>query len=301
MQSQFLQPVLRRACLVAAIVAGAITVTGASDWPEWRGPLRDGRSSETNLPSRWSPSGDNLAWRIPIGGRSAPVAFGNRLYLDTTTGDVATTQERLVALDAESGKVVWERRFSLYLSDVPQHRAAWASPAVDPETGNIYMFTVGAAAHRRRARRQDPVGSIAARGIRRGHHARRPHDVADHRGRQGHPECADPRTGAISIARATVTSRSTSAPGRRSGSARRRRVITTRTIRRRSSPTSTARALLVVGGTDGVFHALKVNTGEPIWCDRGQQARHPQQRAVPRQRRLHHPRRGEHRHHRDGA
>ena len=38
-------------------------------------------------------------------------------------GDPANTQERLVAIDAETGKVVWEQRFSLYLSDVPQHRA----------------------------------------------------------------------------------------------------------------------------------------------------------------------------------
>ena len=41
----------------------------------------------------------------------------------TTSAIIANTQERLVALDAETGKVVWERRFSLYLSDVPQHRA----------------------------------------------------------------------------------------------------------------------------------------------------------------------------------
>src|SRR5687767_2317169 len=116
----------------------------SADWPEWRGPSRDGVSHETNLPARWSPAGENLAWRVPIGGRSAPVAFRNRLYLLTTAGDAATTQERLVALDAQSGKVVWERRFSVYLSDVPQHRSAWASPAVDPETGNIYAFTVGA-------------------------------------------------------------------------------------------------------------------------------------------------------------
>ena len=40
--------------------------------------------------------------------------------------------------------MIWEKRFSLYLSDVPQHRASWASPAVDTETGNIYMFTVAA-------------------------------------------------------------------------------------------------------------------------------------------------------------
>src|SRR6187402_1729049 len=126
--------ILRRAGLVAVFVAGAMTVTGAANWPEWRGPSRDGRSTETNLPSKWSPSGENLAWRIPIGSRSSPVAFGNRIYLNTPTGDLANTQERLVALDAETGKVVWEKRFSLYLSDVPQHRSSWASPSVDPET-----------------------------------------------------------------------------------------------------------------------------------------------------------------------
>ena len=123
------QSVLRRAGLAAALVAGAITVTGAADWPEWRGPSRDGHSTETNLPGKWSPKGENLAWRIPIGSRSSPVVFGNRIYLNTPTGDPANTQERLVALDAETGKIVWERRFSLYLSDVPQHRSSWASPS----------------------------------------------------------------------------------------------------------------------------------------------------------------------------
>ena len=41
-------------------------------------------------------AGENLAWTLPFGGRSAPVVFGNRLYLLTnTTGSPATTQERL--------------------------------------------------------------------------------------------------------------------------------------------------------------------------------------------------------------
>jgi len=115
-----------------------------SGWPEWRGPQRDGTSAETNLPSSWSPSGENLAWRISIGGRATPVAFGDRIYLLTTAGDFAHTQERLVAIDADTGRIEWERHFSLYLSDVPQNRAAWAPPAVDPATGNIYVFTVAA-------------------------------------------------------------------------------------------------------------------------------------------------------------
>src|SRR5262245_57741356 len=135
----------RRHWVVAVlVVAGSVSVF-ASDWPEWRGPNRDGTSAETNLPTRWSPSGENVAWSLPFGGRSAPVVFGNRVYLQTITpGDISLTQERLVAIDADNGRVQWEKRFSVYLSDVPQHRAGWASPAVDPATGNIYMMTVGA-------------------------------------------------------------------------------------------------------------------------------------------------------------
>lgn len=144
MYPAFKPSVLRRLGVAAVLVAGSMAVTGAADWPEWRGPSRDGHSNETNLPSKWSPAGDNLAWRLPFGSRSSPVVFGNRIYLNTPTGDPANTQERLVALEAETGKVVWEKRFSQYLSDVPQHRASWASPAVDPETGNIYLFTVSA-------------------------------------------------------------------------------------------------------------------------------------------------------------
>jgi outer membrane protein assembly factor BamB len=49
-----------------------------------------------------------------------------------------------MALDADTGKLVWEHRFNLYQSDVPPHRIGWASPAADPETGNIYALSGGA-------------------------------------------------------------------------------------------------------------------------------------------------------------
>jgi hypothetical protein len=58
----------------AAMVLVAGVTLSAADWPEWRGPQRDGHSTETNLPERWSPSGENLAWRAPFGGRSAPAS-----------------------------------------------------------------------------------------------------------------------------------------------------------------------------------------------------------------------------------
>src|SRR3954462_7890863 len=92
-------------------LAAAVAVLGASDWPEWRGPARDGSSDERNLPEKWSPAGENVAWSVPFGGRSTPVILGNRVYLQTiTTASIATTQERLVAIDADTGKVVWEQR-----------------------------------------------------------------------------------------------------------------------------------------------------------------------------------------------
>ena len=49
-----------------------------------------------------------------------------------------------MALDADTGKVIWEYKFNLFQSDVPPHRIGWASPAADPETGNIYALSGGA-------------------------------------------------------------------------------------------------------------------------------------------------------------
>ena len=57
-----------------------------------------------------------------------------------------------MALDADTGKVVWEYKFNLFQSDVPPHRIGWASPAADPETGNIYALSGGAAGRSRSSR-----------------------------------------------------------------------------------------------------------------------------------------------------
>jgi len=118
-----------------------VPVTG--DWAEWRGPARDGVSLEKNLPVRWSPSGDNLAWKAPYGGRSAPIVMGDRIFMQNSVGKGETLQERVVALNADTGKLLWEHRFNVYLSDVPPHRLGWASPVGDPVTGNVYVLGGG--------------------------------------------------------------------------------------------------------------------------------------------------------------
>jgi len=116
----------------------------SGDWPEIRGPQRDGTSKETGLIERWNPSGENLLWRVPYGGRSTPIVMGNRIYLQNPSARGENLQERIMALDTETGRVVWEYKTNLFQSDAPAHRIGWASPAADPETGNIYALTGGA-------------------------------------------------------------------------------------------------------------------------------------------------------------
>ena len=266
---------LRRLSAAALLAVGATLATGtlgASDWPEWRGPSRDGRSTETGLPSSWSPQGDNLAWRVPIGARSSPVAFGDRIYLLTVTaGDVATTQERLVALDAETGKLLWERRFSVYLSDVPQHRAAWASPTVDPETGNIFVFTVGA-----QLSAVAPDGKVLwDRSLPEEYGA-----VTTHGGRTTSPIVHDDK---VILNTLMLAWGDLNRPGNRYMAFDKRTGqtvwISSPQARHYDTNYSTpivvdipsatvgqpSTKALIVGGTDGAYHAIKVNTGEPIW------------------------------------
>jgi outer membrane protein assembly factor BamB len=130
---------LSAALSLSAALAGAAV---AEDWNDWRGPARDGHSEETGLPSSWSPQGENLAWSAPFGGRSAPIVVGNHLYLQNGAGQGASLSERIQAIDVDTGKLLWEHRTNLHASDVPPHRVAWASPVADPDTGNLYTFTV---------------------------------------------------------------------------------------------------------------------------------------------------------------
>jgi len=115
------------------------------DWPEARGPHGDGRSDEKGLIDTWALNGQNFLWRVPYGGRSAPTVMGNRVYVQNPSGLGDAMQERVMALDADTGKVVWEYKFNLFQSDVPPHRIGWASPAADAETGNIYALKIGRA------------------------------------------------------------------------------------------------------------------------------------------------------------
>src|SRR5919205_356585 len=68
-------------------------------------------------------------------------AVGGRLYALGYSGEGPDLQEMLICMDAGTGKKLWEHRFNDFLSDTVYNRYAIGSPAIDPETGNVYATT----------------------------------------------------------------------------------------------------------------------------------------------------------------
>ena len=93
--------------LVFALSAlGAVPLT-AENWPQWRGPLLNGLSAETNLPVRWSKT-ENIAWKIalPAWSGSTPIVWGDRIFLNVAEG----RNLWLWSIDRARGAVLWKRQ-----------------------------------------------------------------------------------------------------------------------------------------------------------------------------------------------
>jgi outer membrane protein assembly factor BamB len=59
----------------------------AADWPNWRGPLASGVSTETGLPERWNAT-ENVAWKAALAGVgvSSPIVAGDHVYVTSQVG-----------------------------------------------------------------------------------------------------------------------------------------------------------------------------------------------------------------------
>jgi outer membrane protein assembly factor BamB len=115
-------------------------VAGAqrTDWPQWRGPNRDG-SVGAALPSQW-PDALTKRWEISIGsGHASPVVSGNRVVVITRQND----QEIVRALDLASGKEIWR---AAYPAPYVVNSAAFshgAGPKSTPAIAGGRVFTLG--------------------------------------------------------------------------------------------------------------------------------------------------------------
>ena len=116
-------------------LSAAVSNRAPDDWPQWRGPSRDGRSGETGLLKAWPSSGPPLVWKAAGAGEgySSFATSGGRLYTLGARGN----QEFVIAFDAATGKQVWAtphgRRFGNDRGDGPR-----ATPTI--EAGRVYAF-----------------------------------------------------------------------------------------------------------------------------------------------------------------
>lgn len=127
--------------LVGWVLVGASSVHAASGWLNWRGHSQVGHSAERDLLDDWTPGAEGALWTMDLAGRGTPVVADGVLYAMGYRGTGAELREVLVAVDAETGALQWERPFRDFLSDIIYDRYAISSPTVDAETGNIYAQT----------------------------------------------------------------------------------------------------------------------------------------------------------------
>ena len=157
------QALVLRMCYLAlsvAIVACHSDVVQASQepttgWLDWRGPAQCGLSTESGLFDTAELGGKGNPWSYALAGRGTPVVSNGRLYALGYEGEGKDLQEVLVCLDARSGALIWEDRWSDFLSDIIYDRYSIGSPTIDPESGDLFVLTTAGL-----MRRYSPDGEL---------------------------------------------------------------------------------------------------------------------------------------------
>ncbi len=125
----------------------------ADDWPQWLGPRRDGVWRETGIARSFPKDGPKVLWRAPLGtGYSGPSVAGNRVFVmdrlrakgpdgkpAKVTRDGVPGKERVVCLDASTGKEVWKHEY-----DCPYRVHYSSGPRVTPLVRDGRVYTLGA-------------------------------------------------------------------------------------------------------------------------------------------------------------
>lgn len=106
----------------------------ATDWPQWRGPQRNGLSNEPGLLKEWPKAGPKLLWQAKdLGdGYSTPAVVKDRVYLLSNKG---LDNEFVQALSAQDGSVIWTTRIGKVGNpdQNPSYPAARSTPTIDGE------------------------------------------------------------------------------------------------------------------------------------------------------------------------
>jgi outer membrane protein assembly factor BamB len=126
------------------VVAGCVVLIGAAcvsaqDWPQWRGPNRDGKVSGFTAPQTW-PKELTQKWKVTVGlGDATPALVGDKIYVFARQGD----EEITLCLNAANGEEIWRNKHpSIKVTGGPsQHSGPRSSPAV--ANGKVVTLGVG--------------------------------------------------------------------------------------------------------------------------------------------------------------
>src|SRR3990170_4365634 len=118
------------------------SVTTADDWPQWRGPGRDGVWHESGIVDRFDGPEIKLRWRAEIsGGYSGPTVAAGRVFV-TDRVEEPEEMERVHAFDWTSGKELWTHAYPCEYGQVTYRAGPRASVTIDD--GRAYSLgTVG--------------------------------------------------------------------------------------------------------------------------------------------------------------
>lgn len=123
--------------IIGLLLYSGVSAAGASDWPQWRGPDRNGISHETGILKEWSDGGPRVLWRVPLGeGFSGISVARGRVYTMFSEGD----DEFVICLDASNGEEIWRFRSDSTYYESEGGNGPRATPTIDEE----FLFTVSA-------------------------------------------------------------------------------------------------------------------------------------------------------------
>lgn len=127
---------VKQICLGLSLSLGALGLR-AENWPEFRGPDRQGHSAEKNLPQKWSQR-ENIRWKAAIPGDSwsTPIVWGDRVFLTTATDKGESC--RIVSLDAGTGKVLWDKEVFRQKPRKKETRNSYATPSPVTDGERVY-------------------------------------------------------------------------------------------------------------------------------------------------------------------
>ena len=127
-----LQAILAPVLALLLVAPGAV----AKDWPQFRGPNRDGTWDETGILESFPREGLKIRWRHPVGGGfSSPVVAQGRVFVSDVELIKPSPRERVHCFEEKTGKVLWVFKYEEHYGEwtfVPERGAGpTATPIVE--------------------------------------------------------------------------------------------------------------------------------------------------------------------------